>query len=220
MPPVRTKQAPKKTKRAAMTPVKLPLPARKQGAARRTETIKFLTLDEAKRLFKLITSKRDKAIFLIAYRHGLRVSEVGLLRVDDLDLKRLRIMLHRLKGSLSGEHPLQADEVRVLKAWLKNRDTDSPILFPSRRGLPISRQMLDVLMKSYGEEAAIPKDKRHFHVLKHSIATHLLDAGAELRFLQDWLGHSNIQNTVIYTALVSTSREAKARQYFLKLPRL
>ncbi len=188
--------------------------------AHRSETIKFLTLDETRRLFAGITDKRDKAIFLLAYRHGLRASEIGLLRVSDLDLKRLRVMLHRLKGSLSGEHPLQADEVRTLKAWLKIRDTDSPILFPSRRGLPISRQMLDVLMKGYGEEAAIPKDKRHFHVLKHSIATHLLDAGAELRFLQDWLGHSNIQNTVIYTALVSTSREQKARQYFLKLPRL
>ena len=129
-------------------------------------------------------------------------------------------MLHRLKGSLSGEHPLQTDEARALKAWLKSRDTDSPILFPSRRGLPISRQMLDVLMKHYGEEASIPKDKRHFHALKHSIATHLLDADADLRFVHDWLGHSNIQNTVIYTALVSTSREAKARQYFLKLPRL
>lgn len=80
--------------------------------------------------------------------------------------------------------------------------------------------MLDVLMKEYGEIAKLPQEKRHFHVLKHSIATHLLDAGAELRFLQDWLGHANIQNTVIYTALVSQSRETKAREYFLKLPRL
>lgn len=192
----------------------------KATRARRSETIKFLTLDETRRLFVGITDKRDRAIFLLAYRHGLRASEIGLLRISDLDLKRLRVMLHRLKGSLSGEHPLQADEARALKAWLKSRGTDSPILFPSRRGLPISRQMLDVLMKGYGEEAAIPEEKRHFHVLKHSIATHLLDAGAELRFVQDWLGHSNIQNTVIYAALVSTSREAKARQYFLKLPRL
>ncbi len=193
---------------------------RKVSLARRTETIKFLTLDETRRLFAGITDKRDKAIFLLAYRHGLRASEIGLLRVSDLDPKRLRVMLHRLKGSLSGEHSLQADEARALKAWLKSKETDSPILFPSRRGLPISRQMLDVLMKGYGEEAGIPKDKRHFHVLKHSIATHLLDAGADLRFVQDWLGHANIQNTVIYTALVSTSREQKARQYFLKLPRL
>lgn len=216
--PVVTAKKPAKTNKSRAT---MPKPPERQATrARRSETIKFLTLDETRRLFAGITDKRDKAIFLLAYRHGLRASEIGLLRVSDLDLKRLRVMLHRLKGSLSGEHPLQADEARALKAWLKSRDTDSPILFPSRRGLPISRQMLDVLMKSYGEEAVIPKDKRHFHVLKHSIATHLLDAGAELRFLQDWLGHSNIQNTVIYTALVSTSREAKARQYFLKLPRL
>ena len=218
MPAITAKKKPAKTnKKKAITPKP---PERKATRARRSETIKFLTLDETRRLFAGITDKRDKAIFLLAYRHGLRASEIGLLRVSDLDLKRLRVMLHRLKGSLSGEHPLQADEARALKAWLKSRDTDSPILFPSRRGLPISRQMLDVLMKSYGEEAAIPKDKRHFHVLKHSIATHLLDAGAELRFVQDWLGHANIQNTVIYTALVSTSREQKARQYFLKLPRL
>lgn len=208
--------AKKKSTKKATSPKR---PERKVTRARRSETIKFLTLDETRRLFAGITDKRDKAIFLLAYRHGLRASEIGLLRVSDLDLKRLRVMLHRLKGSLSGEHPLQADEARALKAWLKSRDTDSPILFPSRRGLPISRQMLDVLTKGYGEEGAIPKDKRHFHVLKHSIATHLLDAGAELRFVQDWLGHANIQNTVIYTMLVSTSREAKARQYFLKLPR-
>ncbi len=218
MPAARVKKRPAKALKK--NPTVTVSTKRKATLARRTETIKFLTLDETRRLFSGITDKRDKAIFLLAYRHGLRASEIGLLRVSDLDLKRLRVMLHRLKGSLSGEHPLQADEARALKAWLKSRETDSPILFPSRRGLPISRQMLDVLMKSYAEEAAIPKDKRHIHVLKHSIATHLLEAGADLRFVQDWLGHSNIQNTVIYTALISTSREAKARQYFLKLPRL
>jgi type 1 fimbriae regulatory protein FimB len=187
--------------------------------AKRTQTIKFLTFDETKRLFTVIKDKRDRAIFLIAYRHGLRASEVGLLQTGDLDFKKLRVMIHRLKGSLSGEHPLQPDEVKALRSHLRNRAHESPILFPSRRALPISRYMLDELMKRYGEAANLPKDKRHFHVLKHSIATHLLDAGAELRFVQDWLGHANIQNTVIYTALVSTSREAKARQHFLKLPK-
>jgi type 1 fimbriae regulatory protein FimB len=218
MPGITNKKKSPKAKKSKVIILKPSKP--KATRARRSETIKFLTLDETRELFEWVNDKRDKAIFLIGYRHGLRASEIGLLRLSDVDFKRMRIMLHRLKGSLSGEHPLQADEARALKAWLKHRGTDSPILFPSRRGLPISRQMLDVLMKEYAELAAIPEGKRHFHVLKHSIATHLLDAGAELRFVQDWLGHSNIQNTVIYTALVSTSREAKAREYFLKLPRL
>jgi type 1 fimbriae regulatory protein FimB/type 1 fimbriae regulatory protein FimE len=218
MPAIKSRGS-SKAKRSGRAPSQPP-PARKNDRAHRTETIKFLTLDETRRLFDWIIDKRDKAIFLVAYRHGLRASEVGLLRASDLDLKRFKIMLHRLKGSLSGEHPLQPDEARALKAWLKRRGTDSPILFPSRRGLPISRQMLDVLMKEYAELAMIPKEKRHFHVLKRSIATHLLDAGADLRFLQDWLGHANIQNTVIYASLVSHSREKKAREYFMKLPQL
>jgi site-specific recombinase XerD len=69
----------------------------------------------------------------------------------------------------------------------------------------------DALIKHYGELAKLPKDKRHLHARQHSIATHLLDAGDELRFVQDWLGHSNIQNTVIYSHLVSKSRREKAR---------
>ncbi len=113
-------------------------------------------------------TKRNKAIFLVAYRHGLRASEVGLLRTSDLDFKKLRIMLHRLKGSYSGEHPLQQDEAKAIKAYLRERDHESPILFTSNRGDPISRRTLDWLMKTYGAEANIPPEKRHFHVLKHS----------------------------------------------------
>ena len=88
----------------------------------RTDTIKFLTLDETARLFGAMRrARRDRALFLIAYRHGLRASEVGLLRVEDLDLKTLRIMVHRLKGSHSGAHPLQPDEAKALKARLRGR---------------------------------------------------------------------------------------------------
>ena len=191
------------------------------GMRRRSlDTIKFLTLDETGRLFKAIgDDKRNRALFLLAYRHGLRASEVGLLRKDDLDLKALRLVLHRLKGSHSGTHPLQPDEVKAIKSYLRTRDDASPILFPSRRGEPISRRMLDWLMKDYGAAAGIAESKRHFHVLKHSIATHLLEAGADLRFVQDWLGHSNIQNTVIYTFLTARTREQGARKVFMQLPR-
>ena len=82
----------------------------------RTDTIKFLTLQETTRLFhRLASYRREKAIFLLAYRHGLRASEVGMLRIEDIDFKTLRIMIHRLKGSHSGEHPLQPDEAKAIK---------------------------------------------------------------------------------------------------------
>jgi type 1 fimbriae regulatory protein FimB/type 1 fimbriae regulatory protein FimE len=195
------------------------VPKRARLPRRRGETIKFLSLDEIQRLFSVITSRRNRALFLIAYRHGLRAGELGLLQTNDLDFKNLRAMFHRLKGSLSGQHPLQSDEVRALKAHVKSRKNNTQVLFTSSRGTPISTRTLDWLMKGYGEKAEIPPDKRHFHVLKHSIATHLLEAGADLRFVQDWLGHANIQNTVIYASLTSRSRDENARKLFLKMPR-
>ena len=154
---------------------------------RKTRSIEFLTEDELKRLFKTIADdgdKRNRALFLIGYRHGLRASEIGLLQVSDIDFQKMRLTVRRLKGSYSGVNPIQPDEARYLKAYLKERQSAAPYLFLSNRGLPISRQMLDVLMKKYGELAKIPSDKRHFHVLKHSIATHLLDAGADIKLVQ------------------------------------
>jgi integrase/recombinase XerD len=188
--------------------------------AQRLSTIKFLTADEARRLFGAIAGKRDRAMFLVAYRHGLRASEVGMLHVADVDLKRLRLMVHRVKGSLPGEHPLQPDEAKAIKAWLKARQTDSPVLFTSVRNEPMSRRGLDWLMKQYSQAAKLPAEKQHFHVLKHSIATHLLDAGADIRFVQDWLGHANIQNTLIYAYLTSRTPNEKARTFFQKMPKL
>jgi site-specific recombinase XerD len=177
-------------------------------------TIHFLTQAEVRALFRVITRKRDRALFLIAYRHGLRVSEVGLLRVDDLNFAQQRLTIHRVKRSLPGIYPLRADEVTALKAYLRERKSHAPALFLSQRGTPISRRQLDTLMKHYGEEAGIPTSKRHFHVLKHSIATHLLDAGADLRFVQDWIGHASIKNTVIYAQLTSRRRDEEARKVF------
>jgi site-specific recombinase XerD len=178
------------------------------------KSIKYLTQDELRNLLKVIESKRDKAIFLLAYRHGLRASEIGVLKVEDVDMERGRIRINRLKNSQSGEYPMELDEMKVLKAWLKERQNNNLHLFASRRGTPISRRTLDYMMKGYGEKAGIPADKRHFHVLKHSIATHLLEAGADIRFVQDWIGHKNIQNTVIYAQITNKAREDGAKKFF------
>src|SRR5919108_5878367 len=180
-------------------------------------SIQFLTQPELRKLLEVARarSKRDYAIFLIAYRHGLRASEVGLLQRSDFDEKQYRLRVTRKKNSLAGVHPLQPDEVKAIKAYLRTRGSDAPHLFVTNRNQPIHRSTLDVLMKkTYGELAGIPENKRHFHVLKHSIATHLLDAGADLRFVQDWIGHASIKNTVIYAQLTSRRRDEEARKVF------
>jgi site-specific recombinase XerD len=176
--------------------------------------IHFLAQPELRALLHVITRKRDRALFLVAYRHGLRASEVGMLQLDDLNLVQQRLTIQRLKGSLAGIHPLRADEIKAVKAYLRERKSHAPALFLSQRGTPISRRQLDTLMKYYGGLADIPVSKRHFHVLKHSIATHLLDAGADLRFVQDWVGHASIKNTVIYAQLTSRRRDEEARKVF------
>lgn len=178
------------------------------------KSIKYLTQDELRALLGVIESKRDKAIFLVAYRHGLRASEVGMIKVEDADTTRGRIKIERAKHSQGGEYPMQPDEIKAVKAWTKERGNSTPWLFPTQRGSPVSRFTLDKLMKSYGKKADIPVDKRHFHVLKHSIATHLLDAGADIRFVQDWIGHINIQNTVVYAQISNRAREEQAKRLF------
>ena len=177
-------------------------------------TITFLTQDEVRRLFSVIKNKRDRAIFAVAYRHGLRASEVGLLHLADVDLKQGRITIHRLKGSLPGVYPMKSDTVKLIRSYLKERTDDSPYLFPSNRRLPIDRRTLYVLMRKYGEAAGIPAHKRKFHSLKHSIATHILDAGEDIYFAKDWLGHKNIQNTMIYARFSTATRDARARKLF------
>jgi site-specific recombinase XerD len=182
---------------------------------RRQRIITYLTQAELKRLLAAVKDKRDLAIIKTAYRHGLQASEVGTLQRDDADLKQGRLTIRRLKGSLGGVYPMEADTVKVIRSYLRTRDDhDSPYLFLSNRSLHIDRRTLWKMVQTYAAAAGLPEDKQQFHILKHSIATHLLDAGADLSFVKDWLGHANIQNTTIYARPTSTTRDAKARQLF------
>jgi len=181
--------------------------------------IKYFSQDEMKRLMKIITSRRDRAIFLIAYRHGLRASEVGMLRVEDVDLKSNRISIKRLKGSLPGLHVLQPDEVKILKAHLTGAGITAGPLFRGYHRQGIGRRAVDLLMKRYCRLAGLPSDKAHFHTLKHSIATHLLEAQMGIESVRDWLGHKNIENTMIYAKLSNTTLNQTAVVAMAKLPK-
>ena len=180
------------------------------------EKLSFLTKSEWNNLLRSIDNARDKAIFLTAYTYGLRASEVGLLRLADVDFARDRLYIRRLKGSISGEWPLLPDVAKAIKRWLKLRQkngwANKQALFLSRQGTPIHRTTLHLLMKKYGEIANIPPHKRHFHVLKHSRAMHMLEDTADIVGCKDWLGHKNIQNTMKYVQLLGIHRFQFARK--------
>src|SRR5215510_10731438 len=119
--------------------------------------ITFLTQDEGRRLFAVITGKRDRALFPLAYHHGLRASEVSLLQRDDIHEKQGRIYIPRVKGSIANTYPLQPEELRLVRAYLRTREDDSPSLFISTRGIPLERRSYGDLMQKYGKSADIPK---------------------------------------------------------------
>ena len=83
---------------------------------------------------------------------------------------------------MSGVYPMSPDTVKLLRSYLKTRNDASPYLFISNRMLPFDRRTLLVLMKKYGTAAGLPPEKKQFHALKHSIGTHILDAGEDVYF--------------------------------------
>src|SRR3989442_5797194 len=153
-----------------------------------TPDITFLTQDEVRRLFAVITNRRDRALFQLAYHHGLRASEVSLLQRDDVHAKQGRIYIPRVKGSIAKTYPLQPEDLRLVRAYLRTREDDSPSLFISIRGIPLERRSYWDLMQKYSQGADIPKAKRRFHELPHAITVPLPDAGAGSAFLKRRVG--------------------------------
>lgn len=144
---------------------------------------------------------RDHALLLIAFRHGLRVTEAIELQRQDLDLDGGRIWVSRLKGGLSTSQPLQGDEIRALRAYLRTRSDSLPFLFLSSQGSSMTRQNAHYLVKQAGERAGL--GAVHPHMLRHSCGHVLADTGTDTRLLQDWLGHRDIRHTAHYSRTAS-----------------
>ncbi|HZR66027.1 MAG TPA: tyrosine-type recombinase/integrase [Terriglobales bacterium] len=141
---------------------------------------------------------RDYLMALMTYRHGLRVSELIGLQVADVDVKSARVFIRRAKGSLSTHQPLEADEIRAVNAYIRQRSSDSsPFLFLSQRG-PFTRQAINYLFAQIGKAAGIAVHV-HPHMLRHSCGWALANRGYDTRLIQDYLGHRDIRYTQIYT---------------------
>jgi site-specific recombinase XerD len=172
----------------------------------------YFTRREVESLFAEITDLRDRALFGVMYYFGLRASEVGLLLQEHINFRNRRIYIPRLKGGIAGEKVMTSDCRRLLQTYLQSRRDILPYLFPSRNARPISRKRIDALFRRYAAQAGLPPHKRHSHCLRHSIATHLLDADQPLEYVQDHLGHRSIKSTQVYAKISDAKRERVAAQ--------
>lgn len=165
----------------------------------------FLTSSEMKKFLAAARKSRhgvrNYCLMLTAYRHGLRVSELVDIRLKDLDLETGRVFVRRLKGSLSTHQPIEGDELRAIRAWLRERENypnaSSNYLFLSERG-PMTRQSINYLVEQTGIRAKL-NFKVNPHMLRHSTGYYLANKGCDTRLIQDYLGHRNITHTVRYT---------------------
>ena len=173
---------------------------------RQSHSRKALTPEEMLKILKIASeSNRNLAMTLLAYRHGMRASEVCDLRLSDLDLKNGQITIRRLKGSLTTTQPLTdhpgqplLSEKRVLRAWLSERHDASDFVFTSQKGGRIHRSQFFRMFQSVAERADLPADRRHPHCLKHALGFSLVAANVNLASVRVALGHKSIASTAIY----------------------
>lgn len=168
---------------------------------------KYLTETEIKKLINVAAQgsnpERDSCLIWMCFIHGCRVSEIRHWKLSDMDLHNNSIYIRRLKNGFSTTHPLYSCEKIFINNWLavrqRYRNSESDWFFLSQKGTPLSRQRIHVLISHYSQKAGL-NIVAHPHMLRHACGFSLADKGMDTRLIQDYLGHRNIQHTVLYTA--------------------
>jgi integrase len=185
----------KKAKRGGKGP-----PIRRPNAETRgREWLRAKEVDKLRRAASMLGrhGERDSTMILEAFRHGLRVSELVAWRWDQVDLDAGTVYVSRKKGSKSGMHTLERDEIAALKRLAPPKDRTG-FVFRSERDGPLSESAFFKLLLRAAKQAEFDFPV-HPHMLRHACGFELARAGHPTRMIQDWLGHRNIQHTVRYT---------------------
>ena len=181
------------------------IPKRPPNADLRTR--EYLTEAEVERLINAAKGNRwghrDATMILVAYRHGLRASELVDLRWEQVDFRTATLHVRRVKQGSASSHPILGDELRALRRLQREQNPISAFVFNSERGAPFSTAGFARMVERAGVEARLGF-KAHPHMLRHACGYALANKGHDTRALQAYLGHRNIQHTVRYTELSPT----------------
>ena len=187
------------------TTEKRTVPGRRPNSAYRTR--EHLTEAEVDKLIKAAKAHRwgdrDATMLLVAFRHGLRASELVDLRWDQVDFRSANLHVRRVKNGTPATHPLAGAELRALRRLEregKEAGTLTPFAFTSERGTPFTTAGFARMIERAAEAAKL-KIKAHPHMLRHACGFKLANDGVDTRALQAYLGHRNIQHTVRYSEL-------------------
>ena len=147
---------------------------------------------------------RDATMILVAYRHGLRASEICELTWDAIDFHAATMHVTRKKHGQPATHQVRGDELRALRKLQKEQEPKSAFVFTSERGgAPFSRDSFNWMVKRAGKKAKLPFQV-HAHMIRHATGYKLANAGKDTRSIQGYLGHKDIRHTVRYTELSPT----------------
>lgn len=172
-----------------------------------------LSRDEVTRLLNATTCLKHQAALSVAYGAGLRVAEVSMLKVRDIDSERMLLRVERGKGGQYRNAMLAADLLTLLRQWWKLGHEQGVMhrdgwLFPGQHYLkPISTRQLYRVVVEAAQSAEITK-RVGPHTLRHSFATHLLEDGIDIRIIQALLGHAKLENTAFYTRVATRTVRA------------
>jgi type 1 fimbriae regulatory protein FimB/type 1 fimbriae regulatory protein FimE len=167
-------------------------------------TREYLTETEVQRLRDAAKRNRhghrNATMILVAYRHGLRASELVDLRWDQIEFASATLHVRRAKRGSPSTHPIMGDELRALRQVQRDQEPSSPFVFTSEREAPFTTAGFARMVERAGHAAALGF-KVHPHMLRHACGYALANKGQDTRSLQAYLGHRNIQHTVRYTEL-------------------
>jgi site-specific recombinase XerD len=170
-------------------------------------TREYLTEREVERLMKAAKDNRwghrDATMLLVAYRHGLRASELVDLRWEQIEFRTASLHVRRVKQGTPSTHPILGDELRALRPLKREQEPKSPFVFTSERGVPFGTAGFARMVERAGRAARLAF-KAHPHMLRHACGYALTNKGHDTRALQAYLGHKNIQHAVRYTELSPT----------------